>query len=284
MSNFSLACAAVATLFAATTLGACSASAQHANTVAERAGLTRAVLVGDGFSHVTYSRVEDGAPLLVYLDGDGRPWIHDGREVSADPTVRHPLALSLAASTTSGSVLYLGRPCYLGLAKLPECRPDQWTFERYSAAIVRSIAACINKFTAVRAIGDVILVGHSGGGTLAVLAAPYVRNLRAVITVAGNLDVKAWTAYHRYLPLNGSLDPADAGPFPNGIVEIHLTGGADSDIPPALIERYLAAHPRAQHRNYDRFDHNCCWRAAWPQLLPELLQVALSDEPRPLRP
>jgi pimeloyl-ACP methyl ester carboxylesterase len=277
--------ARASTAFAAAALAAvlagCAAPARYADAVAEKAGMTRAVLEGDGFHHVTYARFESGAPLIVYLDGDGRPWIHHGRTTSSDPTVPHSLALRLATNTTGGSVLYLGRPCYLGLANLPECRPSEWTFERYSTVIVRSLVACINRFTAEHAIRDVILIGHSGGGTLAVLSAPRVRNVRAVITIAGNLDVKAWTAYHRYLPLTGSLDPADTGPLASDIVEIHLTGGADNDVPPPLIERYLAGHPQAQHWNYERFDHNCCWRASWPQLLPRLLRTALPNEPPP---
>src|SRR6185437_2332145 len=106
-------------------------------------------------------------------------------------------------------VLYLGRPCYLGLASSPECRPADWTFERYSARVVASLAAATNRFREREGRPDVVLVGHSGGGTLAVLMAPQVQGLRAVVTIGANLDVAAWTLWHGYLPLNGSLDPAD---------------------------------------------------------------------------
>lgn len=272
-------CIAIAIM--TTLLSGCSTPAQRVDRLAADAGLARTVVTGDRFHHVTYTRLRADAPLLVYLEGDGRPWAHGGREVTSDPTVRHPLALGLAARSGLASVLYLGRPCYIGLAILPECHPGEWTFERYSADIVASLVACVNRFVADHDIRHVILIGHSGGGALAVLMAPRILNLRAVVTVAGNLDVRAWTAYHGYLPLSGSLDPADTGPLPQGIVEIHLTGAADTEIPPALLGRYFAAHSAAQHWTYARFGHRCCWQEAWPQLLPQLVEAALREVPPP---
>jgi hypothetical protein len=257
-------------------LGGCGTPAHRADQLAAQAGLVRSVVLGDRFHHLTYARVDAGTPLLVYLDGDGLPWRPGGREISADPTVRHPLALDLAARSGGHSVLYLGRPCYFGLAALPECHPADWTSARYSADIVHSLAACANRFITGHGVRQVILIGHSGGGTLAVLMAPQVINLRAVITIAGNLDVKAWTAHHGYLPLTGSLDPADTHPSGENITEIHLTGERDTDVPPALLGGYLAVHPHAQHWRYPRFDHRCCWQEAWPELLPQLLQAALA--------
>jgi pimeloyl-ACP methyl ester carboxylesterase len=258
-------------------LAGCVTPAQHADRLAAKAGFARSVFQGDKFHHVAYARITSGGPLFVYLEGDGRPWIHGGREINTDPTGRDPLALELAARSDAASILYLGRPCYLGLAALPECHSADWTFDRYSADIVRSLAVCINRFVAEHGFRDVVLIGHSGGGTLALLMAPQVMNLRAVITVAGNLDVKAWTAYHGYLPLQGSLDPADTGPLAAGVVEIHLTGGADTEVPASLLRHYLAGHPGAHQWTYPRFGHRCCWQDAWPELLPKLVETVLPD-------
>ena len=124
------------------------------------------------------------------------------------------------------------------------------------------------------------MIGHSGGGTLAVLLAPQVKNLRAVVTIAGNLAVRAWTAYHGYLPLEGSLDPAATGPLQPAVTEIHLTGGADTEVPPRLLGRYLAAHPGARIWSYARFDHRCCWQAARPKLLPQIVKAAKNGDAR----
>jgi hypothetical protein len=89
MKSVARAFGAWAVMVVATALIGCAASDRVADNTAEKAGLTRAILEGDGFHHVAYARIEAGAPLLVYPDGDGQPWIHHGRVISADPTVRH---------------------------------------------------------------------------------------------------------------------------------------------------------------------------------------------------
>jgi hypothetical protein len=250
----------------------CTTPAQRADRLAARGGLTRVLLEGTRFHHVAYERLGAQGPLFVFIEGDGSPWTGDGRRIAADPTTRNPLALELAVRTTSGSVLYLGRPCYLGLASSAECLPSDWTFGRYSPQIVASLALAANRVTRQRDFHDVILVGHSGGGALVVLMAPHVERLRAMITLAANLDTRAWTLYHGYLPLTGSLDPADSAPLAAGITEIHLAGGADRNVPPVLLGRYLAAHPGAQLWTFAGFDHRCCWQRAWPMLLPRLME------------
>jgi hypothetical protein len=252
-------------------LGGCSAPARRADELAARAGFTRLLLAGGRFHHVAYARIGSGSRLLIFVEGDGTPWIDSGRVVASDPTPRHALALELAAQSHTQSVLYLGRPCYLGLAKSPECRPAYWTFLRYSPEVVQSLVQAANRFIGEHAFRTVVLIGHSGGGTLAVLMAPSVVRLTAVVTIAGNLNVRAWTNYHRYLPLTGSLDPTLEPALPAQIREVDLVGGADRNIPPALLQGYLAAHPAAKVWTYPDFGHRCCWLDAWPALLPKLL-------------
>ena len=251
----------------------CATREQQADSVAARAGMSRTVLEGARFHHVSYERIVPGAVLFIFVDGDGRPWVRGGRAMATDPTSRHPLLLDLAAQTRTGSTLYLGRPCYLGLARMPECQPSDWTSARYSTQVVQSLAAAANRFVSEHAIQEVVLIGHSGGGTLAVLMAPQVEHLRAVITIAGNLDVSAWSAFHAYLPLAGSLDPAAGRALPTGVTEIHLVGGADRNVPPQLMQRYLAVHPGALVWTYPTFNHECCWREAWPEVLPRLMDA-----------
>lgn len=257
---------------AALAVAACASPVRRADAIAARGGLTRAVVCSRRFHHVIYrSRIAPDAPLFIFIGGDGSPWVDGGRRIAADPTAREPLALELAAHTHGGTVLYLGRPCYLGLAALPECRPTDWTSGRYSRAVVASLTAVANRFIRRHPAREVVLIGHSGGGALAVLMAPKVAGVRAVFTIAANLDVAAWTALHGYLPLTGSLDPARAPALPSGIREIDLAGGRDKNVPPWLIERYEAGHPRARLWVLPRFDHQCCWLGAWPRLLPKLL-------------
>jgi len=306
------ACGSVAAALAII-LGGCATRAQQADSVAAHAGMSRTVLEGSRFHHVSYERIVPGAPagdfpagdslagrsvalvpagdslanrsvagrsvarLFIFVDGDGRPWVRGGRATATDPTSRHPLLLDLAAQTQTGSVLYLGRPCYLGLARTIECQPSDWTSARYSTQIVESLAAAANRFVSEHDIQEVILIGHSGGGTLAVLMAPQVEHLRAVVTIAGNLDVSGWSAFHAYLPLAGSLDPAAGLQLPKGVTEIHLVGGVDRNVPPQLMQRYLAGHPGALVWTYPTFNHECCWREAWPEVLPRLMDAIVLD-------
>ena len=271
------ACGSVAAALAIFLCG-CATRAQQADSVAARAGMSRTVLEGSRFHHISYERIVPGARLFVFVDGDGRPWVRGGRAIATDPTSRHPLLLDLAAQTRTGSVLYLGRPCYLGLARTPECQPSDWTSARYSTQIVQSLAAAANRFVSEHDIQEVLLIGHSGGGTLAVLMAPQVEHLRAVVTIAGNLDVSGWSAFHAYLPLAGSLDPAGGWALPKGVMEIHLVGGADRNVPPQLMQRYLAGHPGALVWTYSTFNHECCWREAWPAVLPRLMDAVWRPE------
>jgi hypothetical protein len=260
----------------------CATPAQHADALAADGGLSRTVLQGTRFHHVAYLRLGGGEPLFLFIDGDGTPWTDGGRRVAEDPTPRQPLALELALDTRYGSVLYLGRPCYLGLAASAECHPSDWTVGRYSREVVESLAAAINGFALGHGFREVILVGHSGGGALAVLVAPHVAGLRAVIAIAPNLDIKAWTAYHGYMPLSDSLDPTDSPPLAPDVTEIVLAGSVDRNVPPALLESYFAGHPTAQLWTLTGFDHRCCWREAWPSLLPRVMaQVAAGQAPRP---
>ena len=57
--------------------------------------------------------------LFVYVEGDGTPWIREHR-LSIDPTPVNPVLLRLMLPA-SHAAIYLGRPCYFGLATSPGC-------------------------------------------------------------------------------------------------------------------------------------------------------------------
>ena len=90
---------------------------------------------------------------------------------------------------------------------------------------------------------------------------------RAVVTVAGNLDVGAWTREHGYAPLTGSLDPALRPPLPSRVAQLHLLAGRDESVPPAITESAIAQQAGAQRWLFPDFDHTCCWTTVWPQVL-----------------
>jgi len=115
---------------------------------------------------------------------------------------------------------------------------------------------------------NVMLVGYSGGGVLAVLIAERLDNVAAVITVGANLDVDAWTRYHGYLPLTGSLNPA-ASTAQHRWPETHLYGAHDENVPPATADAYFKRFPNAKRR-LEANDHVCCWVEQWPELWKQL--------------
>lgn len=237
-------------------------------------GLTRLIVGGAPYRHVLYYRpgadsVADASGLMrVYIDHDGTPW-RSRSEVSMDPTPRDALALDLLASDP-GPAVYLGRPCYFGLAIDPPCTPLAWTHRRYSEAVVTSMAAALQAFLGPRTDRKLALVGYSGGGTVATLLAERLPQTVAVITLAANLDVTRWAQHHGYSPLEGSLDPARRPDLPASIVQRHYAGGRDANVPAALLRAYAAARPAAAMIEIADFDHVCCWREQWPRILRDL--------------
>lgn len=244
-------------------------------------------VAGDPYTHVVVAAPAGGGGALhVYVDHDGLPWQRVD-EVSPDPTPRRPLALELMARD-QGDRIYLGRPCYFGRMHDTGCGPARWTSRRYADEIVRSMAAAVNRIAAARpGGGPVVLIGYSGGGTLAWLMAREVPSAAAVVTVAANLDVAAWTAWHRYTPLAGSRDPAAEPPLPGHIRQVHLVGLRDDNVPPWLARAVVARQPAASFVDVPGFDHVCCWVDRWPGLMQAALAAAPAageaDEVRSVR-
>jgi len=202
--------------------------------------------------------------LHVYIGGDGKPFVTPTR-VARDPSPLHPFVFRLQ-DRDDGDNIYVGRPCYHGLANEPPCTPLLWTNQRYSSAVVSSMVAAVQTVSAGR---EIVLIGYSGGGTIAMLMAPHLPNLLGVITIAANLDIAAWTNYHGYTALNGSLNPVELAVATRGIPQRHYFGSNDEVVPASVVEHVRDAMPRGSVTLLDGFDHSCCWARVWPQLLHE---------------
>lgn len=246
-------------------LAACSTPAARFDRLALGSGLVRHEVAGAGFSHVVYRNRHWGeaGPLHVYLDGDGTPFLGK-RWVSADPTPRNALLLQLMLQDRAPS-LYLGRPCYHG-QRDPLCSPLLWTTRRYAQEVVASLAAALrnDRYEAF------VLIGYSGGGALAMLLAERLMDVRAVVTVAGNLDPERWAAGHGYTPLIGSLNPARRQPLADDIVQLHYIGARDETVTVDWLRSATVRQARATVRVISGYDHVCCWRDFWPAVLDEL--------------
>ena len=247
-------------------LQGCLSASQRIDAQAGAAGLSRSVVAGRDFHHVIYANAPARSAaaaqrLIVYFDGDGRPWGSDGRQPAADPTTRKPLALQLLARTPAPGI-YVSRPCYQEL-KDPSCDTALWTAARYSTAVVDSLVAAIERFPATPR--EIVLIGYSGGGVLATLAAERLAHVTAVVTLAANLDIDAWAQYHGYLPLTGSLNPA-LSERDHAWREIHLQGADDAVVPAATTVRYFARYPAARQQPFEGFSHVCCWVERWEEI------------------
>ncbi len=249
----------------------CSSLAERADTYANLQGWSGQILSGREFRHRAYqspkAKANDSARLHVYIEGDGRPWIAGGLLPSSDPTPANPLALRLMAKDDSPA-LYLGRPCYFGFADDGHCSEKYWTSARYSETVVNSMAVALNNYVEQHSIKEVLLIGYSGGGTLAVLMAPHIRSHTEVLTLAANLDIDAWTRLHNYLPLTQSLNPMTSARL-EGIAHRHHAGTDDTNVMPEFVRRFSEQHAGLFISNAG-FNHVCCWEQQWPRLLRNL--------------
>ncbi len=243
--------------------------AAHLEARAAAAGYQRLVLVGGDFHHVAYRKGGSSTDrrLHVYLEGDGRPWIGE-QLVAADPHPRRALAFELMQLDPAPS-LYLGRPCYNRWRQTDDCDPLLWTLARYSPRVVAAMEQALLSLLAEPPVEQIVLVGYSGGGVLAMLLAERLPKVRAVVTLAANLDLVAWADLHHYTPLLGSLDPSRRPPLPASIRQLHLLGEDDERIPPDASRR-LAELSAAELVIYPGFDHSCCWSEIWPDVLAKI--------------
>ena len=263
------------------TVGGCVSAEQHAQAIARHHGLHPLLLQGTNFQHHAFAAVR-GTPdwLVLFIDGDGSPWVGGGRRIATDPTPRVPLALGLAVATPM-SVLYLGRPCYLEKVRPPQCSGSLWTSQRYSAAVVASMTAAATAFVTEHHFEHVLLVGYSGGGTLAALMARNLPQVIGFVSIAGNLDPDSWAQLHGYLPLDGSLNPALQPPLPTSLRQWYLVGQRDTNVPTVATARYFERIPADRVWSYPRFDHACCWVDEWPSVFAKIAtELAMGKDAR----
>lgn len=253
-------------------LSACATPSQNFQRLSEELGLTRQALLSSDFLHYIYFKPEHAGDRLkhrdkhlhIYLEGDGKPWLSRNM-VSADPTPRNPLALKLMAMDTKPSI-YLNRPCYGERLNTYKCNPLIWTHQRYSATVVNSMSAVLKQYLQQNSISSVSFIGYSGGGVLAMLLANQFPQTHTVVTIAANLDTEAWTRFHGYSPLKGSLNPTEQTPLSPNIRQLHFIGANDNNVPKQLVQKFLQNQTNSRVVIMKKFDHICCWEQEWPKI------------------
>ena len=135
----------------------------------------------------------------------------------------------------------------------------------FSVAVVASIVAVIVKETAAHPGARVVIYGHSGGATLALLAVDRGLRPAGVVTIEGNPGPDAWTSPHGYTPLEGSINPVREPMVLPGVRLWHYVGDGDTNTPPALVSA-AAEGIGGEVVVVPGFDHHCCWSRVWAEI------------------
>lgn len=204
--------------------------------------------------------------LTIYLEGDGAPWPWPDQP-PVDPTPLKHTVLGMAKDDSTDAVAYLGRPCqHLESAILAECNTDWWTQARFGADVIAATDRAIDALKRASGATSIALVGYSGGGTLASLAAAGRSDIACLVTLAAPLDIDAWTDAIGVSRLVGSRNPIDSAGRLGDLKQTHVRGKEDRLVPAASTNRFLAKVPSAQVIDLDGVDHHCCWREVWSRI------------------
>lgn len=212
--------------------------------------------------------------MHVYIEGDGFAWV-TRYQPSINPTPINPIVPTLTVKDDSASqVVYLARPCqYVSLADRA-CSPAYWTQSRFAPEVVAAMNQVVSQLKREMQAKKLVLIGYSGGGALAVLMSAQRQDVSAVVTIAGNLDHRAWTKLHGLRELKESLNPPDFSRELQSIKQVHFVGGQDINMPLSVYQSYRTTFPLQADIAIEvisEFDHQCCWIERWPSLLQRYL-------------
>ena len=239
---------------------------------AEESGFNKQSFQGEACTLKAWLRPAEkpGGVLHVYVEGDGRAWLRR-RVVSSDPTPGNPAGLRLAlADPTREALLYLARPGqYLSEEELRRCDPAYWAAARMAPEVARDGNRAVDAAKSLCGASTVALYGYSGGGGLAALMAAGRTDVVFLGTVAGVLDHALWTQSLKISPLTRSLNPVDAARALAAVPQLHVAGGADAVVTPAISSRFCeaAGSPDARRVVLPGMEHDGLWERYWPELL-----------------
>jgi hypothetical protein len=239
--------------------------------ISRMAGLQAGEFRGGDFVLRVYYRFEQpGAPLHIYLEGDGRAWL-SGTRASRNPSPINPVGLHLAARDPGENILYIARPCqYISFEKNPKCKYPYWTHKRFAPEIIDSVSSVIDLGKKKAQANKLEINGFSGGGAVALLVAARRLDISGIRTVAGNLDHNAWTQHHKVDPLRGSLNAADVAKKVAHIPQIHYVGSQDENIGRNVAEsfRFKAGRTNCiKIQTVAGVTHTQGWSQVWPKLI-----------------
>ncbi len=240
-------------------------------------GLKKELVKGGDFWITTYQKIENKSePYVFYIEGDGLTYTPEGNKVYSNPTPIRQTLINLAAMDKRPNVVYVARPCqYTPMELNPKCNPSYWTDKRLSDDSVAAINDVINKINTNHQ--KFSLVGYSGGGGIAVLVAARNSMVKDIITIAGNLDHRAFTSHHGVTPLANSLNPIDYAKLIKHIPQLHISGAKDKVIPPFIAQKYVAESASLCVRGsvMQNIDHRSGWAEVWDGVIAKPLKCSM---------
>jgi hypothetical protein len=223
------------------------------------------------FKHRTgfYLSGKNESTLKVFIEGDGKPWV-GGKSISRDPSPQRLLAMELLLDT-SGDRLYLGRPCYFSTNDV-RCHYKYWTSDRYSPEVVKSMTGIIEKKMLEGSYQNLLIIGHSGGGTLAALLACETTTQPSIITLAANLDTQRWTEIHAWSALSGSQNPANLPSNCKRSNNYHFYGEDDENVPASSAQSFFK-DGESQRFIIEGVNHQN-WPLFWSEIKAKLAKIS----------
>jgi hypothetical protein len=223
----------------------------------------------------THVNLEQPYVSHIYIEGDGNSW-KTKYKLSDNPTPKQPLALKLAIQDKHPHVIYLARPCQYLQAPSKNCEAKYWSSHRYSETVVNGINEVLTQIKTQHPNTRFVLIGFSGGGTLAALLSSKRTDIAGLITVAGNLDHIALGKYHKVSPLKGSLNPIDYADQLRAIPQRHFVGAEDTTVPPWVAKHYVQnlQSDCASVNIMKNYGHHKGWEKHWPELIRQPLPCA----------
>lgn len=240
-----------------------------------------------GFSHHRYSTAtfklttyehlhqQDNSTIHVYIEGDGNSW-KTKYKLSDNPTPRQPLALTLALEDPHSEVVYLARPCQYTPHDLdPSCQAKYWSSHRYAPEVIQAMSEVLDQIKAKTKNHQFILIGFSGGGSVATLLAAERKDVIGLITVAGDLNHAMLNEYHQTSPLNGSLNPVQVASLLKQLPQQHWSGDRDPVVPCWVAENFSkqVGNPACVKVHCLKgVSHHRGWKGQWKTILKTPLQ------------
>lgn len=259
---------------ASLTQAACAPQAardQVALRLASPAWMVQRTIATEPFLLTAFERMhERGETANIYIEGDGATEITD-TVLSLDPTPVNPVALHLSAMDKSDNVAYLARPCqYTGMTDSEEsCDKTYWQHKSFAPEVLSSYNAALDDIRGRYGITDFNLIGYSGGGAIAAILAAQREDVKSLRTVAGNLDHKTKNTYFNIPLWEDSLNAIDFAADLKDVPQVHLIGGQDTTIHPAILHSYLQAIGSSSCVDYaliQEGEHARGWVDIWPEL------------------